>query len=45
MITNQRVYFQPAQLNNVGDKVTHFELKSIQRMYRRRYLLMNTGII
>ena len=43
MITNSRIYFQPAQLNNVGDKVLYFEMKSVQRVYCRRFLLLDTG--
>jgi len=44
MVTSARIYFQPAQLNNVGDKVLHFEIRSISRLYRRRYLLLDTGV-
>jgi len=44
MMTSSRVYFQPAQLNNVGDKVLHFEILGVSRIYRRRFLLMNTAL-
>jgi hypothetical protein len=43
-ITNKRVYFQPAPLNNVGDPVVRFRLKNIQKMYRRRYMLRQCGL-
>ena len=43
MVTESRVYFQPAQLNNIGDSVQHFEIKNIARIFRRRYLLRQTG--
>jgi factor associated with neutral sphingomyelinase activation len=42
MITDRRLYFQPAQLNNVGDTVQHFDLQSISKVYKRRYLLQHT---
>jgi factor associated with neutral sphingomyelinase activation len=44
MMTDARVYFQPAQLNNVGDSVLHFDVRSIARVFRRRYLLQQTGL-
>jgi factor associated with neutral sphingomyelinase activation len=44
MITKARVYFQPAQLNNIGDKVQYFDLRKVQKLYRRRYLLRQTGL-
>jgi factor associated with neutral sphingomyelinase activation len=44
MITSERIYFQPAQLNNVGEKVLHFEIRTVKRMYRRRYLLLDTAL-
>ena len=42
MITDRRLYFQPAQLNNVGDTVQHYDLLSISKVYKRRYLLQHT---
>lgn len=46
MITESRVYFQSAQLNNVGEHVdnTIFDLSKITRVYKRRYLLQQIGI-
>ena len=44
MITSSRIYFQPAELNNVGDKVLHFEVKNIKKMYAKRYLLLDTAL-
>lgn len=44
MLTDSRVYFQPSQLNNIGDSVLHFEVRSIARVFRRRYLLQQTGL-
>jgi factor associated with neutral sphingomyelinase activation len=44
MLTEARVYFQPAQLNNIGDSVLHFDVRSISRVFRRRYLLQQTGL-
>ena len=37
MITSGRIYFQPAELNNIGDKVLHFEIKYIKKMYVRAF--------
>jgi factor associated with neutral sphingomyelinase activation len=42
MITDRRLYFQPAQLNNVGETVQHYDLASISKVYKRRYLLQHT---
>jgi factor associated with neutral sphingomyelinase activation len=45
MVTDTRVYFQPSQLNNVGDAtVLHFELTKVRRIFRRRYLLRQVGL-
>lgn len=45
MVTDIRVYFQPSQLNNVGDaSVLHFELTKVRRIFRRRYLLRQVGL-
>lgn len=43
MITDQRVYFQPSNLNNVGEVIQHMEMRKIVRVYCRRYLLRQTG--
>jgi hypothetical protein len=44
MVTDRRVYYQPAQLNNVGDPVQHYDFNKISRIYRRRYLLRHTSL-
>ncbi|GLD99155.1 hypothetical protein PINS_up007873 [Pythium insidiosum] len=44
MLTNQRLYFQPAQLNNVGDPVLNWPYTSIDLLYRRRHMLKQTGL-
>jgi len=44
MLTDQRVYFQPAQLNNVLDPVLNWEYREVDQVYRRRHLLRNTGL-
>lgn len=44
MITESRLYFQPAQLNNIGDASQKFELRKVSRIYKRRYLLRPTGL-
>lgn len=44
MLTDQRLYFQPAQLNNVLDPVLNWEYTKIEQVYRRRYLLRQTGL-
>jgi factor associated with neutral sphingomyelinase activation len=44
MITDKRVYFQPAQLNNIGDSFHVFDINKIARMYKRRYMLRQTGL-
>lgn len=44
MVTQARVYFQPAQLNNVGDTMQCIDLGKVSNLYRRRYLLRQTGL-
>lgn len=44
MVTEARVYFQPAQLNNVGDTMQCIDLSKVSQLYRRRYLLRQTGL-
>ena len=44
MVTETRVYFQPSQLNNVGDTVQCIDLNKVLRIYCRRYLLRQTGL-
>ena len=44
-VTNKSVYFQPARINNVQkDPVSRFSLKEIQKMYKRRYMLRQSGL-
>lgn len=44
MLTKLRVYFQPSQLNNLGDSFQYFELNKVERIYCRRYLLQQIGL-
>ena len=44
MITDKRIYFQPAQLNNIGDSFHVFDINKIARVYKRRYMLRQTGL-
>lgn len=44
MITDVRAYFEPSQLNNTGDSILHFELTKVKTVFRRRYLLRQTGL-
>lgn len=44
VITEQRIYFQPAQLNNIGDTTQHFELKKVIKIYKRRHMLRSIGL-
>ena len=44
MVTSARVYFQPAELNNVGESTISFPLRTIARLYKRRHLLRQTGL-
>lgn len=44
MVTESRVYFQPAQLNNIGDSTQNFELRKVTRIYKRRHMLRQTGL-
>lgn len=44
MITNARVYFQPIQINNVGETIQQFEIRKIRNFYSRRYLLRQIGL-
>lgn len=39
-----RLYFQPAQLNNVLDPVLNWEYRNIEHIFKRRYLLRQTGL-
>ncbi|KAI9912925.1 hypothetical protein PsorP6_005176 [Peronosclerospora sorghi] len=44
MLTNQRLYFQPAQVNNVGDPVLNWAYHTIEYLYKRRHMLKQTGL-
>uniref|UniRef100_A0AAV1VCW7 Uncharacterized protein n=1 Tax=Peronospora matthiolae TaxID=2874970 RepID=A0AAV1VCW7_9STRA len=44
MLTNQRLYFQPAQVNNVGDPVLNWAYSTIEYLYKRRHMLKQTGL-
>ncbi|TYZ61985.1 hypothetical protein PybrP1_009835 [[Pythium] brassicae (nom. inval.)] len=44
MLTTLRVYFQPAQLNNVFDPVLKWEYTEIAHIFKRRHLLRQTGL-
>ncbi|CAH0481759.1 unnamed protein product [Peronospora belbahrii] len=44
MLTNQRLYFQPAQVNNVGDPVLNWAYNTIEYLYKRRHMLKQTGL-
>ncbi|TMW62581.1 hypothetical protein Poli38472_005199 [Pythium oligandrum] len=44
VLTNQRLYFEPAKLNNVVDPVLHWDYTDIEQLYKRRYLLRQTGL-
>lgn len=44
MITGDRLYFQPAQVNNLGEPVVKVRLDEVRRVFRRRYLLRNVGL-
>jgi hypothetical protein len=44
VITELRIYFQPAQLNNIGDTTQHFELKKVLKIYKRRHMLRSIGL-
>ena len=39
-----RVYFQPAQINNIGDPVLNFEYSSIISLHKRRHMLKQCGL-
>jgi factor associated with neutral sphingomyelinase activation len=44
MATEQRLYYQPAQLNNVSEKFQYIDLNRVERILRRRYLLQPLGL-
>jgi len=44
LLTNERLYFQPAQLNNVGEVVQSFPLERLRGIFKRRYLLRHRAL-
>ncbi|EQC41942.1 hypothetical protein SDRG_00794 [Saprolegnia diclina VS20] len=44
MLTNLRVYFQPAQVNNVGDPVLNFAYTKVTALHKRRHMLKQCGL-
>lgn len=44
MMTESRIYFQPSQVNNVGDSFQCIQLKDVAKVYPRRYLLRQIGL-
>jgi factor associated with neutral sphingomyelinase activation len=44
MVTDRRIYFQPSQLNNVGDTVLSVDIAAITHVYARRHLLRQRAI-
>ncbi|ETW08330.1 hypothetical protein H310_00940 [Aphanomyces invadans] len=44
MLTNQRVYFQPAQINNIGDPVLMYEYTKVVGLHKRRHMLKQCGL-
>lgn len=43
-LTNKRLYFQPAKVNNFGDRGQDYVLAQIDRVYKRRYVLRQIGL-
>uniref|UniRef100_A0A7S2W9Q9 Uncharacterized protein n=1 Tax=Mucochytrium quahogii TaxID=96639 RepID=A0A7S2W9Q9_9STRA len=39
ILTDQRLYFQPAQLNNIGEVVQSYSLSRLCGLYKRRFLI------
>jgi len=44
MLTEARLYFQPFSINNVGETVQVLELRSVARVYCRRFMLRQIGL-
>lgn len=42
-LTNKRVYFQPYQTTQ-ATPVTHYNIKNIRKIFKRRYMLMRKGL-
>ena len=44
VLTNDRFYFQPSNINNIGEKCVSYKLSDVRRVYRRRYMQQQRGI-
>ncbi|GBG27020.1 Guanine nucleotide-binding protein subunit beta-1 [Hondaea fermentalgiana] len=44
LVTDQRLYFQPAQLNNIGEVVQSYPLARLTGVYKRRFLLRHRAL-
>ena len=44
MLSDQRLYFQPSKLNNIGEVVQSFELVKLTGLYKRRFLLRHRAL-
>jgi len=44
MVTEKRFYFQPSEINNAGLLNNHIDLSRVRRIYKKRYLLQETGL-
>jgi len=44
MVTDKEIYFQPSELNNLGDGVEHYSLRKIVRVHKRRHMLRPTAV-
>ncbi|KAG5190431.1 BEACH domain-containing protein [Tribonema minus] len=44
MVTDKRVYFQPAEVNNVGEQMASFELARLKQLFKRRHMLRHTAL-
>ncbi|RHZ33993.1 hypothetical protein DYB37_003517 [Aphanomyces astaci] len=43
-VASSRVYFQPAQINNIGDPVLNFEYTKVVGLHKRRHMLKQCGL-
>ena len=44
VITDARFYFQPSEVNNVGEVVQSYPIKQLRLVYKRRYMLRQSGL-
>ena len=44
VITDARFYFQPSEVNNVGEVVQSYPIKQMRQLYKRRYMLQQSGL-